>query len=133
MKDEYVTESNQTFYILVICLVFFFTSIVFIGYDCWVERRQKLVMESTIQSDATVSSLFPQSVKQQLYQKGGETADEPILPSRKSSWYDGPRRQSSQQPWRFRQQRQPPKGPSIAESYKETTITFAGKYPPQSQ
>jgi hypothetical protein len=129
MKDHYVT-SNPIFYTLIICFVFFFTSIVFIGYDCLVERRQKLVMKSAIQSDAIVSSLFPQSVKRQLYQKDEQQQTREFFHNETRGTgmmdHDGnlPNNYGD-----LDNNGNPNKGPPIAELYEETTIMFAGKYP----
>lgn len=67
METHYVTR-NPIIYSIVIALVFVFTSIVFIGYDYLVERRQKVVVKSATRADALVSSLFPTTVKDRLYE-----------------------------------------------------------------
>lgn len=45
-----------------------FSSTVFLLYDYVVKRRQKIVMDRAISSGAIVSSLFPDHVKEKLYQ-----------------------------------------------------------------
>jgi hypothetical protein len=45
-----------------------FTSLVFLLYDRLVERRQKKVMSTAVQSSAIVSSLFPSQVRDRLFQ-----------------------------------------------------------------
>lgn len=42
--------------------------LVFIIYDRWVERRQKVVMKTAVQTRAIVSSLFPSNVRDRLYE-----------------------------------------------------------------
>jgi hypothetical protein len=49
--------------VVLICLL---TSIVFVLYDCLVQKRQKKVMTSAQQSNAIVSSLFPAQVLDRL-------------------------------------------------------------------
>lgn len=68
LEDRYVTK-KPIWYTVIIFSVFVFTSLVFYTYDVLVEHRQKLVLKSANQADAVVSSLFPQGVKEQLYEK----------------------------------------------------------------
>jgi Adenylate and Guanylate cyclase catalytic domain len=68
MKDRYVTN-RPTLYTVGACLIMLFTSLVFVSYDCLVERRQKIVSRSAERSDAIVSSLFPTIVKEKLYKE----------------------------------------------------------------
>lgn len=42
-------------------VIFIFTSMVFIFYDCLVERRQRKVYSSAVRNNAIVSSLFPKN------------------------------------------------------------------------
>jgi len=66
MKDEYITP-EPIIYTVAIIVVFLFTSSVFILYDCLVERRQRIVMDRAVKSGAVVSSLFPETVQDRLY------------------------------------------------------------------
>ena len=68
MENRYVT-SKPIIYTVVVCLVFVFSSLVFLTYDWLVERRQQVVMTSATNADAVVSSLFPNEVKKQLYEE----------------------------------------------------------------
>jgi hypothetical protein len=43
MEDDYIT-SNPIIFTLTAVLIFVFTSVVFLFYDCFVEKRQKKVM-----------------------------------------------------------------------------------------
>ena len=58
---------------LIACLcmlgVFCFTTLTFILYDRYVERRQRLVMKSAKESGDVVSKLFPAEVRDRLYQE----------------------------------------------------------------
>jgi len=66
MENAYVNNAPIV-YTATACLIFLFTSLVFVLYDCLVERRQRMTMESASRSDAIVASLFPSKVKQQMY------------------------------------------------------------------
>jgi hypothetical protein len=45
MEDDYIT-SNPIIFTVVAVLIFVFTSVVFLFYDCLVEKRQKKVMST---------------------------------------------------------------------------------------
>jgi hypothetical protein len=66
MKNAYMTTNPIVFTVLAVML-FAFTSMVFLLYDFMVERRQKLVMTSAVRTNAIVSSLFPEAVRDRLY------------------------------------------------------------------
>jgi class 3 adenylate cyclase len=72
-ESSFVTD-KPAIYTAVLVLVFLFTSAVFLAYDCYVERRQRVVMDTAIASSAIVSSLFPKVVRDRLYK--GETKNE---------------------------------------------------------
>jgi class 3 adenylate cyclase len=57
-------------------LIFVFTSIVFVTYDLLVARRQRIVLNRAMASGAIVSSLFPQKVREQLYQDAKKETQE---------------------------------------------------------
>ena len=48
--------------------IFVFTSVVFVLYDLLVERRNKVVTDTAIKSATIVSSLFPNVVRDRLYE-----------------------------------------------------------------
>mmetsp|Transcript_13427 Transcript_13427/g.37784 ORF Transcript_13427/g.37784 Transcript_13427/m.37784 type:complete len:1181 (+) Transcript_13427:148-3690(+) len=54
-------------------VIFVFTTMVFVFYDCLVERRQRKVYSSAMKNNAIVSSLFPKSVRDRLYQENDPT------------------------------------------------------------
>ena len=59
-------------------LVIFFFGLavsVFYIYDVLVERRQKVVMDQAMQSNAIVSSLFPEAVRDRLFGDSGENGE----------------------------------------------------------
>jgi hypothetical protein len=70
-------ESNKPLiYTAAVILVFTFTSLVFVMYDCLVEKRQKKVMTSAKQTGAIVASLFPKVVRDRMFAEG-TTQDSP--------------------------------------------------------
>lgn len=52
--------------------LFTFTTLVFLVYDCCVERRQRKITTKVNTATAVVSSLFPEAVGQQLLREAGE-------------------------------------------------------------
>lgn len=68
MEDMFLT-SAPNIYAIVVAMIFFFTSILFLSYDWFVNRRQRLVKERALASGAIISSLFPEQVRNQLYQE----------------------------------------------------------------
>jgi hypothetical protein len=51
---------------LVAASIFVFTSIIFLVYDGWVEKRQRQVYSAALRSSAFISSLFPTNVRDRL-------------------------------------------------------------------
>ncbi|KAL3932586.1 MAG: hypothetical protein SGBAC_010784 [Bacillariaceae sp.] len=70
-RDRYETNEPWQF-AMILALVFVSTAAVFILYDCMVERRQKAVMKSAQQSGKIVHSLFPEAVRDRLYEEQEE-------------------------------------------------------------
>lgn len=66
MKSRYTTHSPITLTMASI-LVFVLTSALFIVYDCWVERRQRKILQKAVHSIAIVSSLFPSVVRDRIF------------------------------------------------------------------
>lgn len=66
--DQFLSR-NPLYYALSLASVFVFTSLVFLLYDFCVERRQKIVLRSALQTGAIVSDLFPVQVREQLYRE----------------------------------------------------------------
>ena len=67
MEDDYLTMTPGIF-TLVLVSVFLFTSTVFITYDRLVARRHKVVNGTAVRSTAVVQSLFPETVRDRLYE-----------------------------------------------------------------
>jgi class 3 adenylate cyclase len=76
MEMKYLT-ANPIIFASAAILIFVFTSIVFMIYDCKVERRQKLVMSTAVQSRAVVSSLFPSNIRDKILQDSDEETKTP--------------------------------------------------------
>jgi hypothetical protein len=66
MKSRYTTNSPITLTMASI-LIFVLTSALFIVYDCWVERRQRKILQKAVHSIAIVSSLFPSVVRDRIF------------------------------------------------------------------
>ena len=58
LHDQYITNTSLIFTSIVV-MVFLFTSSVFLVYDHFVQRRQRVVLDSAERTGAIVSDLFP--------------------------------------------------------------------------
>jgi Adenylate and Guanylate cyclase catalytic domain len=80
MKADFTTN-NAVAIMISTLLIFAFTSLVFVLYDLRVEHRQRKVMSAAVNSSAIVSSLFPSTVRDQLYptphQRDGRSTQPP--------------------------------------------------------
>lgn len=63
----------------VVLLIFFCVIVIFIFYDCVVEDRQSKVVNQAQRSDAIVRSLFPDAVRDKLYQNAIKKEEEQKL------------------------------------------------------
>ena len=68
MEDS-IRTSEPVYFMLVILSVFLVTSIIFLAYDYYVERRQKIVLNKAIRSTKVVQSLFPEAVRERLFEE----------------------------------------------------------------
>jgi len=75
------SEPNPGTFAAIAITIFIFTSMVFIFYDCLVERRQRKVYSSAVRNNAIVSSLFPKNVRDRLY-KENVTQPKPFQPAK---------------------------------------------------
>jgi len=73
MQDSFLTTQPAIFTGVTV-IIFLFTSAVFLLYDWLVERRQKKVMKSAMQTNAIVSSLFPSNVRDRLLNQNSGSA-----------------------------------------------------------
>jgi len=71
MEEKYVT-SDPIVFTIAVASIFLFTSLVFLSYDRFVNRVQHIIKKRALQSGSIVSSLFPDQVKQQLYEENAE-------------------------------------------------------------
>jgi Adenylate and Guanylate cyclase catalytic domain len=109
MASEYKTN-HPFIFSLTAAMIFLFTALVFFVYDVTVERRQKSVMRTAVHSSAIVSSLFPSSVRDQLYPVAQENAQHDGFGKGASLDGDGETYFS---------------GSAIAQAYPDTTVLFA--------
>jgi class 3 adenylate cyclase len=84
MENDYVTTAPVIFAVGV-AVIFVFTSLVFIFYDWLVQRRQKVVMDKAVKSGAIVSSLYPEVVRDRLFQSKEEDKKEKA-PNKEKIW-----------------------------------------------
>ena len=64
-ESSYVT-SQPAVYASLMLLIFVLTTLVFLLYDRIVERRQHIVLSTAVKSNAVISSLFPENVRERL-------------------------------------------------------------------
>lgn len=81
--DFKMTQKSPGTYAGIAISIFVFTSMVFIFYDCLVERRQRKVYSTAVKNNAIVTSLFPKNVRDRLY-KTDSTKIAPFQPSSKT-------------------------------------------------
>lgn len=115
-SDALKSESTSTMPVVLTVsavIIFIFTSFVFCFYDLAVERRQKLVMKNATRSSEIVSSLFPSTVRDQLYQ----AEDEAGAKRNKGNAFSSEESKVPLQLFGL--------GGTIAELYPETTVMFA--------
>lgn len=108
MKATFVSKDANIFASTVF-LVFCFTSCVFILYDRYVERRQQRVKIDAMHASAIVSSLFPASVRERLFQSAATSTHS----------------QNSSEPATSASTSNPIIGSPIAQEYPDTTVIFA--------
>lgn len=69
MLEEDYTTNNAMYFMFGSIGIFLFTAIIFVVYDMSVERRQKVVLTTAQKTSAVVSSLFPEAVRDRLYEE----------------------------------------------------------------
>jgi class 3 adenylate cyclase len=74
LEDQYISPF-PLIYAGTILAVFLLTSMVFVLYDATVRRRQEKVMAQAIKTNNIVTSLFPTSVRDRLYQSAKRQAE----------------------------------------------------------
>jgi hypothetical protein len=71
-EQEY-RSSDPIIFTYSVIIIFGITSLCFLGYDKLVSDRQSKVMKSAQKSNAIISSLFPSTVRDRLYDGAGDT------------------------------------------------------------
>jgi Adenylate and Guanylate cyclase catalytic domain len=118
MKADFVSH-RPIVYTIGAVAIFVLTSLVFLVYDCFVERRQHVVLTTARRSSAIVSSLFPSQVRDRLYPMYNDS--DGTVSGRLSSFLrdtKGNARNSEGENLKLA-------GAPIAELYPETTVFFA--------
>jgi Adenylate and Guanylate cyclase catalytic domain len=64
-EDSYKTNEPLIFSMGVLA-IFMFTTLIFLVFDCLVQRRQNVLLNTARKQNAIVSSLFPKSIQQKL-------------------------------------------------------------------
>jgi hypothetical protein len=146
-EDAFLTN-EPVFYTLIVAGVFLITSTVFIGYDFFVARRQRLVMDNALKSGALISSLFPSNVRDRLYQEAEQARQEKeraAKAKKKKLKRVGTNRASEEKLWRVQESpvvavKHSPsrttvssslnsslhkRGPAIADRFENSTVLFA--------
>ena len=67
LRAQYSTDTPY-YYTVAVVGVFFFTAMVFLLYDYFVQRRQNIVMLTAQRTSAIVTSLFPKNVQKRIMQ-----------------------------------------------------------------
>jgi hypothetical protein len=70
------TTTDPVIFPVVLMAVFIFTALVFILYDCMVQRRQDMVMATATRTQTLVSSLFPKAVQDRILDDAQKAVDE---------------------------------------------------------
>lgn len=65
--EDYFMTNRPILFTVVIVSVFIITSLIFVIYDFVVEKRQTVVMNKAVQSTQVVNTLFPEGVRDRLF------------------------------------------------------------------
>ncbi|CAJ1963512.1 unnamed protein product [Cylindrotheca closterium] len=106
MREEFASNSPMI-YTVSVAVIFFFTIFVFVFYDYLVQARQRYLVETASKSNAIISSLFPQIVRDRLMEGEGQNA-------RKKIWRTEAVNGGAEKP----------AGPPIANFFANTTVMF---------
>jgi class 3 adenylate cyclase len=86
-KNEVLTTAPDIYRWIVLC-VFLTMVMIFVCYDCLVERRQSRVIDAAERSDAIVRSLFPSAIRDRLYEEAKQKQE--AKEKAKSDWRAAP-------------------------------------------
>jgi hypothetical protein len=90
MMEDSTSNKTTALYTTVVVLVFIFTAMVFVLYDCLVQRRQDKVMATAKRTNA-VSSLFPSNVRDRILKDAEEQAEQDMLNNKKGFFGAAPK------------------------------------------
>ncbi|CAB9529735.1 expressed unknown protein [Seminavis robusta] len=74
---------------VIIAVVFFVMAFVFFSYDKYVQKRQEKVFRQAVKTNRIVSSFFPRSIRERLFNQDGGEGDENSSRRRRSSTWAG--------------------------------------------
>ena len=124
-EESYMTD-KPIVYAVSIFAVFLFTVSIFILYDCYVERRQRIVMNNAVKSNAVVSSLFPAQVRDQIMDNAVQKQQEQQKPSKKDSMLGTSNHNMKSFMTEYHANKdEKASGRPIADLFENTTIFFA--------
>lgn len=81
-SESYFTSNPYT-YAAAVVSCFIVTTLVFVIYDCFVQKRNRAVMESATKTSQIVSSLFPSNVRDRLMDELTPVTEDP---KKRQSW-----------------------------------------------
>ena len=121
---EDVYRSNKpAVYLAAVACIFVFTTLVFLLFDRWVEKRNKVVMDRAIQSGTIVNNLFPEQVQERLFKANAgiekESADKATPWKKLSQTLANESKESKVSTVEYK------KSERIADYFEESTIMFA--------
>lgn len=116
-KNQHISKT-PIYFAVVTVIIFAVTALTFITYDFWVERRQKVVMETAMTTTKLVSSLFPDVVINQMLPSLDEVSISGDSQPKKLQSFLNHRKSESEA-----EHARPSK--PIAELFPDTTVYFA--------
>jgi hypothetical protein len=120
MHAQYAT-SNPVVFAVVTIFIFALSGFIFLIYDCFVEKRQHIVLTSAVQSNAIVSSLFPSMVRDRLAKAHNDAIVANSPKRRLKNIMTGNKAAASSSTDNNAQSNESP----IAEVFSDTTVIFA--------
>ncbi|CAJ1963470.1 unnamed protein product [Cylindrotheca closterium] len=112
MRSTFSSKNPQSFTIGVAC-IFLFTIVVFVFYDFLVQRRQTFLADAADKSNAIVSALFPQIVRDRLFDHGKDPKEQ------KKNQFEVQPGRGSVTPYAHTKN-----SPPIADLFPNTTVMF---------
>ena len=129
--------NEPIFYTIIVGAVFLLTAAVFVLYDYFSERRQRVVMDNAIKSGALISSLFPSNIRDRLYEEA-EAERKKKLREKKDGRNNLRKTDAERIPWRVQDSTKKElqersdllgslhhRGPAIADRFEHSTVLFA--------